>query len=115
MLQRKKRLLFVCTANLQRSPTAEQLFRDSSRYEAKSAGIHPSAPQPVSKELVDWTDTIFVFSEKNEGQKSFLLERFHLDPEKVIDLDIDDVHDRNDPRLIAILKKKLKKYVDVPG
>lgn len=109
----RKKLLFVCTANLQRSPTAENLFNGNKNYEAKSAGIHPYAPQTVTKELVDWADIIFVFSEKNEGHKSFLLEKFNgLNPNKVIDLDVQDMFDKNDPELIKLLKEKLAKYLD---
>ena len=73
---KKKKLLFICTANLQRSHTAEEMFRKSRKYQAKSAGISVFSLQPVTKELVRWADIIFVFNEKQEGQKSYLLEKF---------------------------------------
>ncbi len=99
-------------ANLQRSPTGENIFAGSENYEAKSAGIHPNAFQTVTKKLVEWADIIFVFSEKVEGHKSFLLEKFKdLDPKKIIDLDIQDMYDKNDPELIKLLKRKLQNYL----
>lgn len=82
------RLLFVCTANICRSPMAEELSRlyaDQRGWwvESRSAGTHaregdPAAPnserairelggdlsahrsQPVTDELVDWADRILV-------------------------------------------------------
>ena len=88
MPDRPYRLLFVCTANICRSPMAEALAlmyaeQRSFAIEAKSAGTHalsgePAAPnsqrairdvggnitahlsQPVTAELVDWADRILV-------------------------------------------------------
>lgn len=112
LIMKKKKLLFICTANLQRSPTAEEMFRKSRKYQAKSAGISPFSLQPVTGELIKWADVIFVFSEKQEGQKSFLLEKFRqLRPEKVIDLDIEDKYYRDDPKLVAVLKRKLPAHL----
>jgi predicted protein tyrosine phosphatase len=57
-----RKVLFVCTANLQRSPTAERLFQGwKSVWEAKSAGIMPdSEGNPLTQELIDWADLIIV-------------------------------------------------------
>ena len=55
-------ILFLCTANSERSPTAERLFKHSRTYSAKSAGVHPAAYRVVDQELVDWADKIFVMS-----------------------------------------------------
>ncbi|HET7206664.1 MAG TPA: phosphotyrosine protein phosphatase, partial [Terriglobales bacterium] len=41
-------MLFICSGNRDRSPTAEDLFRDSNDYEAKSAGTHPLAVQRIT-------------------------------------------------------------------
>jgi len=54
----KAKLLFICTANINRSRAAEDLFANSSRYEARSAGIieHKVGGQVVRQELIDWAD-----------------------------------------------------------
>ncbi|MBD3229617.1 MAG: hypothetical protein GF329_15660 [Candidatus Lokiarchaeota archaeon] len=51
------KLLFVCTANHDRSPTAEQLFKEN--HETKSAGIIKWSPTILNKDLIDWADKIF--------------------------------------------------------
>jgi len=104
----KTKLLFICSNNLSRSPTAEELFRDSDEYEAKSAGTHQSARKVVTQELIDWADIIFVMSEKNDHHLTHLDENFDMTGKVVHDLDISDfIYIRNDPALIEILKTKL--------
>lgn len=53
-------VLFVCTQNRLRSPTAEQVFADWPGVETMSAGLGNEAATPVSPELLAWADTIFV-------------------------------------------------------
>jgi len=45
----KKRVLFVCSGNLDRSPAAEELFKGREGFEVKSAGTLKSAPTTLSK------------------------------------------------------------------
>lgn len=58
----RNRVLFVCTANLQRSPTAQSLFRSwKGRWETRSAGISPVlGGNGLTQELIDWADLILV-------------------------------------------------------
>jgi predicted protein tyrosine phosphatase len=86
----KTKLLFVCTGNRDRSPTAEEIFRISSEYEARSAGTGDCAEQRVTQELIDWTDKIFVMSEIEDRHLTFLETHFKLKGKTVIDLDISD-------------------------
>ena len=53
------KVLFVCTANKLRSPTAEDVFCDYPGIEAVSAGTDAQAPRPLTKELVASADLIF--------------------------------------------------------
>ena len=110
----KKRLLFICTENLLRSPTAEDLVNRSkefSDYTARSAGTSMAAEHQLSKELVNWADIIFVFSERYDKHKTILLKKFPNIKKRIIDLAIQDKYSKNDPGLIKILKNKLKKYL----
>ncbi len=107
------KLLFVCTAHMNRSVTAEQLFKHSKNHKAKSAGLGFLSTVKVDEKLANWADIIFVMNEKDEGQKSFLLEKFKYIPginKKIKVLGIRDDYPRNSPQLIALLKRKLKRH-----
>ncbi len=106
---RKIKLLFVCTENLQRSPTAEELFKGNKIYEAKSAGISPTSAKPITKQAIEWADKIFVME---PFHKEYIKEFFPMYKNKEITvLNIPDIYYRNDPKLIKILKEKLRKYL----
>ncbi len=90
----KKKLLFVCTANQQRSPTAEELFKNSNKYDAKSCGIHPLSEKFITREAINWADIIFCM---DEIHKKFILENFPESKKKDIRvLNIPDVYYKND-------------------
>ena len=55
-----KKILFICSQNKLRSPTAEQVFSLDPRLEVSSAGLNNSANNPLTKELVEWADIIFL-------------------------------------------------------
>jgi predicted protein tyrosine phosphatase len=107
----KTKLLFVCTGNRDRSPTAEELFRISSEYEARSAGTGTSAVQKVTQELIDWADKIFVVSEIQDRHLTFLETHFKLKGKTVIDLDVPDRHERGSQELIALLAARLARHL----
>ena len=60
-----KKLLFVCSENRLRSPTAEAVFSEYEGVEAVSAGTNDDAETPVSGDLIEWADVIFVISKKS--------------------------------------------------
>lgn len=109
----KTKLLFVCSGNLDRSPTAEELFHNSNLYEAKSAGTHPEAVVHINQNLIDWADKIFAMSEREDGHLTYLKEHFNLRSVPVIDLDITDKYDKNEPELIKLIKEKLSPYLSL--
>ena len=100
--------MFVCSGNVDRSPTAEALFREKEGFEVKSAGTWAGAPKVVSKELMDWADMIFVMEEHHREA----LIRIDQDAEaKIIVLGVDDHYLKGDSELMRILKEKLSKYL----
>jgi predicted protein tyrosine phosphatase len=104
-----KKVLFVCSGNVDRSPTAESLLKGKEGLEVKSAGTLIGAKTVVSKDLVNWADMIFVMEEHHKEAVE------EIDPnvgKKIIVLDIEDTYLRNDPKLTNILKEKLSKYFD---
>ena len=52
------RLLFICSRNRFRSPTAEAVFAAAPGIETASAGIAPDAECPVTEDLIQWADLI---------------------------------------------------------
>jgi predicted protein tyrosine phosphatase len=107
----KTKLLFVCTGNRDRSPTAEDLFRISSEYEARSAGTSAFAVQKVTQELIDWADKIFVMSEIEDRHLTFLETHFNLKGKAAIDLDIPDRYERGSQELITLLADRLSRHL----
>ena len=107
----KTKLLFICTGNRDRSPMAADLFRNSKRYEARSAGTHLFAVQRVTQELIDWADKIFVMSEVEDGHLTFLTTHFKLQDKMVFDLGIPDRYERGSQELINLLASRLSQYL----
>ena len=101
-----KNILFVCGKNRQRSPTAEQIFANDPHLEVASAGISADADNPLTPDLVEWADMIFVM-EKTHRQKLAMRFRSSLKHARVICLDIPDSYAFMAPELIQILKSKV--------
>ena len=108
----KTKLLFICTANVNRSRTAEDLFKDSERYEVQSAGLikHDLGGQVVTQELIDWADRIFVMDEERDCHLTKLSLEFDTNGKRINILDIPDVYLRGDLILIEILKQRLGSF-----
>lgn len=101
-----KKLLFICSQNRLRSPTAEAVFSDYEGLEAESAGLDKEAVIPLCSEALEWADIIFVM-EKSHRRK--LSQRFQpwLKNKRVVCLDIPDEYEYMEPTLIELLKQKV--------
>ena len=106
----KMNLLFVCSENRLRSPTGEQVFSAYEGISAIGAGTNNDAATPVSGDLIEWADIIFVMekSHRNKVSKKF---RDLLKGKKLICLDIPDDYERMDPVLVRMLENKVSQYV----
>ncbi len=105
--------LFVCAANRNRSPTAAEVFRALAAQaglavEVSSAGLSPYAERPVTKELADSADLIFVMEDYMARE---LESQYGQDPAKIVCLDIPDIYYRDDPLLVHLLKEALAPFV----
>jgi len=107
-----KHVLFVCSQNKLRSPTAEQVFADWPGIEVASAGLNHDAVEPLTGEMVAEADIIFVME---KAQRNRLSQRFkaHLKRARVICLDIPDDHAFMDPDMTALLRARVPRYL--PG
>lgn len=104
------RLLFVCSENRLRSPTAEAVFSEYEGVEAIGAGTNLDAETPVSGDLIEWADVILVM-EKSHRNKIVKKYGDLLKGKKLVVLDIPDVYECMDPELIRLLKAKVLRYV----
>jgi predicted protein tyrosine phosphatase len=107
-------ILFICTQNRLRSPTAEQVFADWPGIETASAGLGNDADTPVSAELLAWSDLIFVMEKVHRNRLS---KRFgpHLNGKRVICLGIPDDYDFMAPALIELLRRKVPPFLSGMG
>lgn len=99
---------------MDRSRTAEDLYKDDPRYEVRSAGTAPYATVAVSRELMLWADRIFVMCEREDRHSSLLKLRFPELDREVVDLDIEDRWSRGDPELVRRLLRKLDPHLGPP-
>ena len=97
------RLLFVCSRNRLRSPTAERVFRGRPGIDTRSRGLAASARSRLSEADLRWADIVFVMEEAHLKQ----LRREHrplVDDVEVHVLDIPDEYDLMDPELVRMLE-----------
>lgn len=104
------KILFICSKNKLRSPTAEAIFGDADGWEVCSAGISTDAEVHVSLEDIEWADYIFVM-EKSHKKKLFNKFGSSLNNKRVISLDIPDNYEYMDKILIKILKERVPRFV----
>jgi predicted protein tyrosine phosphatase len=105
-----KKVLFICSQNRLRSPTAEQVFSTWKGLEVSSAGTNNDAENPVTSELLEWADIIIVMERmhRNKLQKKF---RSSLNGKRLVCLEIPDDYDYMDPDLIRLLEAKVPKFL----
>jgi predicted protein tyrosine phosphatase len=105
-----KKVLFICSQNKLRSPTAEAIFNGQDNLEVASAGLDKDATVTVTPELLVWADIIFVMEKnhKNRLQKRF---RKYLNKQKVICLGIPDNYEFMDPELVRIFKDIIPRLI----
>lgn len=101
-----KKLLFVCSQNKLRSPTAEAVFSEYEGLDVESAGLNNDAEVPLDVEAIERADIIFVMEKvhRNKLSKKF---KPYLKGKRVICLDIPDDYNYMDANLIDLLKIKV--------
>ncbi|MEC5384816.1 low molecular weight protein tyrosine phosphatase family protein [Uliginosibacterium sp. H3] len=105
-----KNVLFICSQNKLRSPTAEQVFADYPGIETASAGTNHDAEEPLTAELLQWADLIFVMEKAHRNKLSRRF-RAHLGGKRIVCLDIPDNYAFMDPELIRLLEIKVSRFL----
>lgn len=100
-------ILFLCTANIQRSKTAEEIFSAiDTANEYRSAGLSAKYTQKAgstlcTEEMLKWADTIYVFEEMHIKRIQEHTGEQHLG--KIINLSIADEYEYFQRELVLLL------------
>lgn len=101
-------LLFVCSRNRWRSPTAERVVRGwRGDFASRSVGTSPEARVRVNEKSFAWTEVVFVMEKRH---RDILRERFGAAAREreIIVLDVPDAWEAEDPELIAMLDRRIR-------
>lgn len=102
------KLLFVCAANLNRSPTFENYFKKHyPQFEVKSAGTYYSYNTRLNEDVLQWADKIFVM---DLSQSLFIKKFFPNHHSKVEVIGVSDQYDTDSPVLIELIKFWAEQY-----
>jgi predicted protein tyrosine phosphatase len=110
-LASRLKILFVCDANRLRSPTAEAIFTGRPHLDVKSAGLAKQATVPLTVELLEWADIIFVMEKR---QRNVIQSRFKeiYRHKRIICLYIPDDFEFMDRELIRLLEERVSPYLN---
>jgi predicted protein tyrosine phosphatase len=96
--------------NRWRSPTAEQIFSESPGVECSSAGLNRGAENPLTPELVEWADLIFVMERCHKTKLSSEFKPY-LKGKRVVCLNIPDNYKFMEPALVKLLQVKVSGFL----
>lgn len=118
-------VLFVCRANRNRSPTAEQVFRELVREWGRRAydsmecatnyDVHVSSAgydaddegNPLDQDMLDAATFVFAL---DRNVADALRERYTIKPTKLLVLDVPDRYHCGFPDLVELLRTQLAPY-----
>ena len=103
-------VLFICSANRDRSPTAEAVFRSVPGWAVRSAGTESLAETRMTEKMLDWADRIFVMEGRHQDS---VVEICPSCRGKITVLGIEDVYTRNSAKLVAKLITRMANVVDL--
>ena len=106
------KILFVCSANTQRSPAFEREFKKVIKasknfkdWEVKSAGVWYGYPNRLTPVLMEWADTIYVM---DLSHKIWINKRYPKYLFKVKIIGISDQYDTDSPELKELFNYWIK-------
>lgn len=104
------KLLFLCSRNRLRSPTAEYVFASWPHVSTDSAGLSRDANVVLSSEQIENADLIFVMEPIHQQKLKQKFGRL-LRSKKVICLHIPDNYAYMQPELIQLLEQKVSPFL----
>lgn len=99
------RILFVCSANAWRSPTAEVLYRKDPRLDVRSAGTRSGARRRIGPADLEWADLVLVMEQEH---RTWIRQEFRgMELPDIRVLDIPDDWEFMDPALQEALRRAI--------
>jgi predicted protein tyrosine phosphatase len=108
-ITKEQHLLFICSRNQWRSPTAEKIVSQKG-FSARSAGTSPKANRSVSAKDILWASHIFVMEKKHKQRLMAKFARL-LENKNIEVLDIPDEYRFMDSELISILNDLIEHHL----
>ena len=113
--QRSERtnVLFVCSQNRWRSPTAEKIYQRHARLNVRSRGTSSNARRAVRQADIAWADVIMVMEPKHQRRlradfpESLSFKDVHV-------LDIPDDYRFMDPELVELIEAAVEPLLNEP-
>jgi len=105
-----RNLLFVCSRNQWRSPTAEKIFKQKG-FSVRSAGTSPNAKNTISVSDIKWANVVFVMEKKHKNRITAKFTRM-VDHKPIHILDIPDDYQFMDADLISHLEDVMQPYLE---
>ncbi len=104
------KILFICSRNQWRSPTAEAVYRPDPRVKVSSAGLSASARRRVTEKLLRWADLVLVMEHEHRQR---LRETFGevMQEVRVEVLDIPDDFQFMDPALVELIRERVEPLI----
>lgn len=105
------KVLFICSRNRWRSPTAERIFTGADGIQARSAGTETGARRKVTAGQIGWADLVLVMEKKHLRR---LQARFpeELASKRVGCLNIPDDYQFMQPELITRLRAAVSPHLE---
>lgn len=105
-----KKLLFICSENKLRSPTAEEVFSTYDGIDAIGCGTNSDSETPVSGDLIEWADIILFMEESHRNKVTKKYQKI-LKGKQLVCLGIPDNYHRMQPELISLLKARVDRVI----
>lgn len=86
-----------------RSITAQEIYKNDSRFDVKSAGTDSGAATVLTKDLLDWADSVVVMENHHRNTIRKQFPDIYAN-KRIVCLYIQDEYDYMQPELIEILK-----------
>lgn len=104
------KLLFLCSRNQWRSPTAEATYQNDPRVEVRSAGLSASSRRRANEKLLRWADLVVVMEREHkqrlEDQFTTIVDDLHIEV-----LDIPDDYPFMSPELVELIRDRVEPLI----
>ncbi len=101
--QGKLNILFVCSRNQWRSPTAEKVWSNHPQVNVRSVGTSPRARRTIGPKDIQWADIIMVMEKKHKSRVEAEFTRM-VSHKPIHVLDIPDNYKYMDDELVELVK-----------